>query len=786
VHTTALTNAEFEKYLEPISSNGARFSYVRKVELSQMHQGPRGPDKAPAVPLLGKLKNNDRYVIYRCTLFIDAFSSSSFTAANYHGVYLQPLTVPTRSRTDSASARPLTLVPPGVSMREVLDIILTDLMAFYTTGCSVVDSTGRERTLFVDIVNLVGDTPGMNAFTDMKGHTSTAFCHRCRFSRTYVKTVGNACLGKLDCAMRTASRRTGDRHRTVRASAPPAGVLDRLGIPENPSRTRLALYKWQDEIRATRGTVPVTSEDRPVVPSDFDPFQGTAIGFDHVFAGHFSDLLNAAFCCLPTTPSRKKFEKAMLSLMATKHQPQQARLYSYEKSRLLKMSTTQKYVLLPFVPLAYAVTINGLDGADVDAEPITSPHSEYRKLILEALVSLCSLVGCIWCIPRWSTSNLAPYDDVLKSTFRCHWRNLAMLCDVPEAMELACKDKDNVTLNKKKIPKEYKSRFMCIRYLEKPNTHRLHEYVIEQILDWSHPIWMGELSLERAHQKMKTALQKTNGKEEHLQVMNAVRFNDWLGRLTSVIHSNGGSVSLHVAECSRLLHGPKIASGPEDHALMGKLSTFFDPGGLIYKTILLDKATVFGKHGTFCNHPDHFHFLHSYDVQQMSPLDLFDFNADGSDVCAAVGLDHHPENNPTFLSKVTKHCRCKQRGIVLSAGDVRVKRTHINGDTATEYHRILFFVRQVTPNTGYTMVLEEWTRVGNSAECTTIVRRAAQPGYLLEALTTSTLIYPLLHNCIGSPCYSGDNNFIQHCPNAAGNMEYRLLDAFMAFPPRKG
>jgi len=299
---------------------------------------------------------------------------------------------------------------------------------------------------------------------------------------------------------------------------------------------------------------------------------------------------------------------------------------------------------------------------------------------------------------------------------------------------------------------------------------------------------MGELSLERAHQKMKTALMKTNGKEEHIQVMNAVRFNDWLGRLTSVLKPNGNAISLHVAECGRLLHGRNVLAQPGDQPFMQKLSTFFDPVGLIYQTILHDKATVFGKHGTFCTRASDFHFSPSFDTRHISSLDLFDFDAHGSEICAKVGLNHHPTCNPNFLLKVTKHCMCRQRGIVVSAGDVRVRHTCINDEVVVEYHRILFFVRQSDPAASLSMVLEDWVRAEHehTPECVTVIKRSPEPIYHMEPLTVSTIIHPLLHNCGGSTCQLRGNNEIEHSANATNVMEFIVLDASMGFPPRKG
>jgi len=298
-------------------------------------------------------------------------------------------------------------------MDKVLRTIVDDYMSRYRKGYPVVDGAGTKRTLFVDIVNLVGDTPGMNTFLDMKGHRSTAFCHRCRFSRSYNRTVKNACLEKPDCALRTASRRTSDRHRTLRASEPPPLVLEKLGMPEAPSETRQALWYWEDSLRATRGTVALTSSGHPVVPSDFDSFQGTAIGFDHVFTGHFKDLMNVAFTFLPTQVYRKSFEKAILSLMRSKHQTTQARLYSAQKQKLMTMSTTQKYSLLPFVASAYSLVIKDVPGVE-EGPP---EFKEYLELIQRSLASLADLIGAIWRFPKYCNGSQGPQRDSFITTF---------------------------------------------------------------------------------------------------------------------------------------------------------------------------------------------------------------------------------------------------------------------------------------------------------------------------------------------------------------------------------
>jgi len=523
-------------------------------------------------------------------------------------------------------------------------------------------------------------------------------------------------------------------------------------MPEAPSETRQALWYWEDSLRATRGTVALTSSGHPVVPSDFDSFQGTAIGFDHVFTGHFKDLMNVAFTFLPTQVYRKSFEKAILSLMRSKHQTTQARLYSAQKQKLMTMSTTQKYSLLPFVASAYSLVIKDVPGVEEGAPEF----KEYLELIQRSLASLADLIGAIWRFPKYCNGSQG------------------------------CKNPDGLVLPKKQIPLEYRARFSCIRHLEKPNTHRLLEYVIEQSLGWAHPVWMGELSLERAHQKMKAALKKTNAKEEHIQVMNATRFNDWLGRITSVISHEGPSISIHIPECARLLNGRNTSATVNDPAFVNKLTTFLTPTGLVYKTILRDGGSAFGKHGIFCRRPMDKTIVPLQDTKNISHIDLFNFPEQGLEVCNAVGLPYHHTNNPSFFSKLLKQCNCPQRRHILSAGDVHVTETFVNGARTSTFNRILFFVRQQSGSPTISMVLERCTLKQPETTPAKIIVPTNPPVYSIDVLTPSKRIYPLLHNCASAKCKMQNDSTIRHFPTPAGEMEYAIMDCAMAFPPRRG
>lgn len=79
--------------------------------------------------------------------------------------------------------------------------------------------------------------------------------------------------------------------------------------------------------------------------------------------------------------------------------------------------------------------------------------------------------------------------------------------------------------------------------LSVPNTHRLSELFVQLSYFWLHPVWIGEMNLERCHQRVKRLLKKSNNKDEHLFAMMGIRFSDWMTRLRSCLRPNADSLA---------------------------------------------------------------------------------------------------------------------------------------------------------------------------------------------------------------------------------------------------
>ena len=85
----------------------------------------------------------------------------------------------------------ISLTPPGVSGEVVLDSILPDIIQGMAHGFLDIDADGVKRRIFLDLVGFMGDTPAINHFLDILGHTASCCCHLCRFIRGSDTLIGS-------------------------------------------------------------------------------------------------------------------------------------------------------------------------------------------------------------------------------------------------------------------------------------------------------------------------------------------------------------------------------------------------------------------------------------------------------------------------------------------------------------------------------------------------------------------------------------------------------------------
>ncbi len=164
---------------------------VRDISLVAAHGGLRGPARFTPVSSLGTLSTGEDYFVYRFALYWDGFEVQKGKSATGEGFYLICMNLPVDSRSSPSAVRVLSLTPPGVKADEILNSIFDDILHGMTTGFEDYDADGRKRRIFLDLVAFLGDTPALNSFLDVLGHTSNACCHLCRFTRGSTTLVGS-------------------------------------------------------------------------------------------------------------------------------------------------------------------------------------------------------------------------------------------------------------------------------------------------------------------------------------------------------------------------------------------------------------------------------------------------------------------------------------------------------------------------------------------------------------------------------------------------------------------
>ena len=77
-------------------------------------------------------------------------------------------------------------------------------------------------------------------------------------------------------------------------------------------------------------------------------------------------------------------------------------------------------------------------------------------------------------------------------------------------------DANGGNLERRKLPRASQIYAKCVQHAAKPNVHLVNELLHQETLMWPHPAWSGEISLKRAHQRVKRILAQNNNKDQHL------------------------------------------------------------------------------------------------------------------------------------------------------------------------------------------------------------------------------------------------------------------------------
>ncbi len=206
-----------------------------------------------------------------------------------------------------------------------------------TTGFIDYDADGNRTRIFLDLVAFLGDTPAINSFLDVMGHTSAACCHLCRFVRGSKTLVGSRFAVGRSHGMLSHTMRTFFQHTAVRDSGARKETCRLLGMKPNLSPAVKTMLQMCDGMFNARHSIPKTSTGHSVVPHFIDPYRGCLVAPDHLLTGHFRDCVSLALRLLPSNFYRESCEKFMVGFLYDASLTVQNRLVDHTKKSLFSM-----------------------------------------------------------------------------------------------------------------------------------------------------------------------------------------------------------------------------------------------------------------------------------------------------------------------------------------------------------------------------------------------------------------------------------------------------------------
>lgn len=245
---------QIHRYCTPLNSDDAYMQDVERVEFLCAYSLSRAASMKEVPPVLGTLelsedahdRSGEAYGVYRVLLYWDKFELHKGNGAEAEGIYMVPLSVNADVRKDASTPRVLALLPPGADPLPPMRALMRSAIRGATEGRVCIDADGVKRRIFIDVVAVISDTPGLNAALDVLGHgNGGACCHKCTFNAKADSLV-NGFAGKTDTWARLSTRRSARRHRCVRAMKTNLTVMRDIGVVAEPSGLQLVLHEWPE------------------------------------------------------------------------------------------------------------------------------------------------------------------------------------------------------------------------------------------------------------------------------------------------------------------------------------------------------------------------------------------------------------------------------------------------------------------------------------------------------------------------------------------------------------
>jgi len=293
-----------------------RYSDVRETVLVEAAQFM---DDEREINDFGTLDDGRQYVIYRFLIYHDGFTVYRHRAVGggVNGIYIIPLNFHGQGRNSTNTVRVVALTATDVSPFSVITELLADIQTGITEGFQGRDADGTLRTVFLDVVGVIGDTPAINYGLDIRGHSADAYCHLCRINTKDSVPVGERSIyahvpdhGTHSCRSRLAFR-----HEGVIDSGANEEECARLGIQFQADMWAHPFHRLAETLRINRPLIPHTDEGDPVIPAHLDPYHASLICPDHLITGLGKDALIYAVKVLGFDNVRRTFENRLMDMI---------------------------------------------------------------------------------------------------------------------------------------------------------------------------------------------------------------------------------------------------------------------------------------------------------------------------------------------------------------------------------------------------------------------------------------------------------------------------------------
>jgi len=274
-------------------------------------------------------------------------------------------------------------------------------------------------------------------------------------------------------------------------------------------------------------------------------------------------------------------------------------------------------------------------------------------------------------------------------------------------------------------------------------------------------------------------------------MMNAIRFNDWQGRLTGLYNLHGNTQNITFRECASLLSGVREDGSPvalPTAEVTASLAALLEPGGVVANELRLQEQYVYGHHGTYCVGPNTFSFNLNTNGRDLPGYAFRNIPVNAPPILLALNRDYDPHHPSRYSLRLTRTCKCPRRKRTMSTGDIV---RHFGPlptleDAPPIFDQILFFMRDPVDAEVLEYVGKRGTvSVPDINECryfTPII----PPQYVTNVISPITEFIPTTHACSEQDCYTTAVGNIIHTLDNEGADRFLLLDTARAFPPRKG